>query len=69
MTQLTHLQTVLAKRGQRLSDLARAMKVDRATVTRWSKSDVPAHRVAEIAKQTGIPAHELRPDLAKAFRQ
>ena len=43
--------------------LAAALEVDRATVSRWNKRKVPAERVRSVAGVTGIPAHDLRPDL------
>lgn len=50
----------------RLSDLARGSGVDKSTVTRWSKSRVPAERVGEVSRITGIPVEVLRPDIFKA---
>jgi DNA-binding Xre family transcriptional regulator len=59
----TQLQKLLKERKMRLADLARAVEVDKATTTRWSKGAIPPERVREVAKVTGIPAHVLRPDL------
>lgn len=62
----TTLRTALSDRDLRLKDLAERMSVDKATVTRWSRGRVPAERVLDIERATGIPRHELRPDLYPA---
>lgn len=62
------LQRLLHSRDLRLVDLARRLKVDKATVTRWARSEVPADRVGDVVRETGIPAAELRPDLAAVFK-
>ncbi len=64
---MADLSALLNARQLKLADLARALKVDKATVTRWSQRGVPAERVAEVSKATGIAACDLRPDLAKTF--
>ena len=56
------LQQHLAKRG-RLSELSRAMGVSHSTVLRWVEARVPAERVKAVSAVTGIPPHELRPDV------
>lgn len=45
--------------------LAAALGIHRTAVIRWRR--VPARRVVEVARITGIPAHQLRPDLAEIF--
>jgi DNA-binding transcriptional regulator YdaS (Cro superfamily) len=37
--------------------------VNKSTVLRWEEGFLPAERVLEIERVTGIPRHELRPDL------
>ena len=59
----TRLQLLLKEQNMRLSDLARAVDVDKATATRWSQGNIPPERVRDVASATGIPLHELRPDL------
>jgi len=59
----TALRSLLEFNGMRMSDLARLAKVDKATVTRWSSRRVPAERVLDVERLTGIPRHDLRPDL------
>jgi hypothetical protein len=49
--------------GKRL--LAQCLKCDVTTLYSWKR--VPAGRLADVAKATGIPASRLRPDLAAAF--
>ena len=59
----TSLRALLQIRGFRLADLARMTSVDKATVTRWAQRRVPAERVREIERLTGIPAEQIRPDI------
>jgi DNA-binding transcriptional regulator YdaS (Cro superfamily) len=47
--------------------LARRLGVAHSTVLRWAEHRVPADRLAAVSDATGIPADELRPDLARAF--
>jgi DNA-binding transcriptional regulator YdaS (Cro superfamily) len=44
-----------------LTALAKAMGVTRNTFYQWQR--VPAERVLQIEKLTGISRHEMRPDL------
>jgi hypothetical protein len=53
------------KRGN-VSALSRAIGVSHSTVLRWVESRVPAERVRSVAAHTGIPPHQLRPDLFEA---
>ena len=45
--------------------LAKALKIRGQAVSQWRR--VPIGRVREVAEITGIPAHELRPDVATVF--
>jgi len=63
MIKLTRLQTLLAERNLKLRDLPGLVGVDKATATRWSQRRIPAERVIAVEFATGIPRHELRPDL------
>lgn len=47
--------------------LAREIGVARATVHRWENGDrsIDTDLVPQISEKTGIPAKELRPDLAE----
>jgi DNA-binding transcriptional regulator YdaS (Cro superfamily) len=59
------LEQHIAQRGN-LTALSRALGVSHSTVLRWIEGRVPAERVRAVAAQTGIPPHELRPDLFDA---
>jgi hypothetical protein len=65
--EVSALSLLLQERDMRLVDLARAVGVDKSTVTRWARKNIPDNRVPDVAKATGIPPHELRPDLATIF--
>lgn len=60
-------QQMVRARGMKLIDVARGVGVNKATVTRWAQRGVPYERVVEVERVTGIPRHELRPDLAAVF--
>ena len=57
------LKAQLKLNGFKLVDLAERMGVNKATVTRWSINRVPAERVLDVARITGISKEQLRPDL------
>lgn len=52
-----------AASGISLTALARAFGVNKTTIMRWEDGRVPAERVLDVERVTGIPRHELRPDL------
>lgn len=60
-------QILLRNRGLRLIDVARRVGVDKATVTRWARKEIPVDRIEEVSRATGIPVTDLRPDLAVVF--
>ena len=64
---MSRLATQLKIRGMKLGDLARKLKVNKATVSRWAQKEVPIDRLADVEKATGISPGELRPDLAAVF--
>jgi DNA-binding transcriptional regulator YdaS (Cro superfamily) len=66
MTDTNSLKALVRARGLKLIDLSRGLGVDKATVTRWAQKRVPAERVVEIERLTGIPRNALRPDLYPA---
>lgn len=65
--QTSNLHSLLGARSMRLIDVANALGVNKATVTRWAQRRVPYDRVGDVSRVTGIPPHELRPDLAEIF--
>jgi len=60
---MQNVREKIKQSGCTLANLAREMRVEKSTVTRWMQSRVPAERVADISAITGIPKHELRPDI------
>lgn len=56
-------------RGLSLSEAAEVLETTKATVSRWESGDrkIDFSRVTDISAATGIPAHQLRPDLAGLF--
>jgi DNA-binding transcriptional regulator YdaS (Cro superfamily) len=47
--------------------LAARLGVAHSTILRWAAGRVPSDRVVDVARETGISAADLRPDLASAF--
>ena len=43
--------------------LGRRLDVSHSTILRWAAGRVPAERARAVSDATGIPLHELRPDL------
>ncbi len=60
------LRELLKDRGLRLVDLASLSGLDKATMTRWDRGRVPAERVLDVERLTGISRHDLRPDIYPA---
>lgn len=54
------MDLIRAKRG-RLAEVAHGLGLTRAAVVKWQQ--VPAERVVQIERITGIPREKLRPDL------
>lgn len=54
------MSTIRAQRGL-LAKVASELGLTRAAVVKWPR--VPAERVPDVERITGIPRHELRPDL------
>jgi DNA-binding transcriptional regulator YdaS (Cro superfamily) len=44
----------------------RLMGIKRRALFYWKKRGLPAERVPECSRMTGVPRHELRPDLWEA---
>lgn len=56
--------------GDTLKAAAKLLGVSAVQVFRYEKGlrRIPAERVAEVSRVTGIPRHELRPDLYESPR-
>ena len=52
-----------AAKGLTLEAVAEELGVNKSTVLRWESGPVPAERIIQLEQATGIPRHELRPDL------
>lgn len=59
----TNFRNLLKTKELTLAKLAEAVGIDKATATRWAQRRIPAERVLRVEKLTGIPRHELRPDI------
>jgi DNA-binding transcriptional regulator YdaS (Cro superfamily) len=44
-----------------IAEIARGLKINPSAVSMWVR--VPAERLPEVERITGIPRHELRPDI------
>lgn len=66
MPNMSNFSKLLAQRNIRAVDLARDLKLNRSSITLWGLRRVPAERVIEVEKLTGIPRHEIRPDIYPA---
>ena len=53
----------LYKRGSYPARLAKDIGVHHSTVIYWDRKGVPAERVLDVERLTGIPRHQLRPDI------
>jgi len=58
---MSPLEEHLSRRGA-VAELARALGISHAAVRQWD-SRVPAERVVDVERLTGIPREALRPDL------
>jgi DNA-binding transcriptional regulator YdaS (Cro superfamily) len=56
-------QKLLEDKGIKQSALARLLGVNKSSVALWALRRVPAERVIEIERETGIPRSDLRPDI------
>jgi DNA-binding transcriptional regulator YdaS (Cro superfamily) len=59
------LAAAIAKVGT-AAELGRQVGVSRFAVQQWKEIGIPAVRVPAVSRLTGIPLHELRPDLFDA---
>ena len=63
VTEPNSLKEKLRARGLMLAHVAGKLGVDKATMTRWAQTRVPAERVAQVARETGVSKSDMRPDL------
>ena len=56
----TGLEKAVEIKGS-IAALARALGITRAAICQWDR--IPAERVIAIEAATGVPRHDLRPDL------
>lgn len=54
------------REGVTLDALGQRFGVNKTTVRWWERRRVPAERVLEVERVTGVSRHELRPDLYPA---
>jgi DNA-binding transcriptional regulator YdaS (Cro superfamily) len=54
------IDTIRATKGM-AAKIAKNLKISRGAVSRWQH--IPAERIVEVERITGIPREELRPDL------
>lgn len=66
MTEENDLKALMKARGLKLIDVSRRLGVDKATVSRWAQKRIPAERVIDVERLTGVSRNELRPDLYPA---
>lgn len=58
---ISHGMALIREQRGLLSKVAAEIGVTRAAVVKWRR--IPAERVSRVSEITGIPRHELRPDL------
>lgn len=54
---------LLKRRGLKAKQVAKELGVSEPAVSHWSRSRVPAERVIDVERVTGISRHDLRPDI------
>ena len=55
-----HIRAIAQKVGGVVA-LSKAIGLSRTAVSQWTR--VPAERIAAVERITGVPRHQLRPDL------
>lgn len=61
MTDTTPLQKAIRAQGGQ-TNLATALGITTQAISKWRRR-IPAERVLDIERATGVSRHELRPDL------
>ncbi|WP_176917932.1 YdaS family helix-turn-helix protein [Superficieibacter sp. 1612_C1] len=59
---MTGIENAIRQSGS-ASALGLAVGVTKMAVSLWRRNGVPAERVIQVFKVTGVTPHELRPDL------
>lgn len=59
----TDLNKLLEHARMTKADVARALGLNKSSLTRWAEVGVPANRVIDVERITGIPRQAIRPDL------
>ena len=61
----SHLETWRNKKGLTVEVAASQLGVERTTLWRWEtgKTKIPAEKIADVSKLTGISRRRLRPDV------
>lgn len=70
MSDLSHAEEALVRARKAFGGstrLAEALGISQPAVSQWTV--VPINRVEQVSKVTGIPPHELRPDLFALFKK
>jgi excisionase family DNA binding protein len=66
MADISPLTNYRKSMGMSLQEIADLLDVHKTTVLRWEAGKIPAERVLELEKITGIPRRRLRADLFNA---
>lgn len=66
MARKTPLEKAVAAVGSK-SELARRLNVAVQSIQQWDR--IPAERVHDVERVSGVPRHELRPDLYPKARE
>ena len=58
----TALECILAERGM-ATRLAEALEISKAAIFQWKANGVPAERVLDVERITGVARQKIRPDI------
>lgn len=58
-------KNVLAEKFETQVELEQALGISRQALWKWTT--VPPHQVPKVSEMTGMPRHELRPDMPDLF--